>query len=254
MVRNPFNMLASAHSRPEGPRALADVVRICDRIAQRFRTFADWHRSRRLRELLDRLRGARAREGDVHRLVAALGHTLGPAQQAVIAAEGGGRGSSFRDAEVNERWRRLPAAWARRRAARARPDRDRASAIALPPVSPFWRLAAPVLWRRGGGGSIARRTLAREGPPGVGSAPSRAVHPPEPTEPARDRPRRARGDLGDDLGDDFGRRARPALAAPPPSPQRLTYLLEYHRQRLRGRGPRRRGRKPARVRRGRCAA
>jgi hypothetical protein len=123
IVRNPFNMLASAHSRPEGPRSLGDVVRVCGRIAARFESFRDWHASGGC-EPLDRLRGARARGGDVHALVADLGHTIGRRRRDVIAAEGGGRGSSFHDAAVNERWRRLPAAWlavARERLGRSRP-------------------------------------------------------------------------------------------------------------------------------------
>ena len=49
IVRNPFNMLASAHSRPEGPRKIADVVRVCDRIATRFESFRRWHASGRVR-------------------------------------------------------------------------------------------------------------------------------------------------------------------------------------------------------------
>jgi hypothetical protein len=154
VVRNPFNMLASAHSRPEGPRALADVVRICARIAQRFATFHDWHRSRRLESYWIVYEQLLREDGDVHRLLTALGRTLGPAQQAVLAAEGSGRGSSFHDAAVNERWRRLPIGWL----AVARPGLGPiATALdyPLPPVSPFWRLAAPVLWRRGGGGPIA---------------------------------------------------------------------------------------------------
>jgi hypothetical protein len=155
IVRNPFNMLASAHSRPEGPRALADVVRICGRLAQRFRTFLDWHRARRLDSYWivyeELVRG----DGDVHRLLAALGHTLGPEQQAVLAAEGGGRGSSFHDAAVNERWRRLPGAWLAV-ARHALGPTATALGYPLPPLSPFWRIAGPVLWRRGGGGPIAR--------------------------------------------------------------------------------------------------
>jgi hypothetical protein len=153
IVRNPFNMLASAHSRPEGPRALADVVRICGRIAQRSRTFLDWHRSRRFESYWIVYEELVREEGDVHRLLTALGHRLGPPQHAVIAAEGGGRGSSFHDGEVNERWRRLPAAWLAV-ARHALGPTATALGYALPAVSPFWRLAAPVLWRRGGGGPI----------------------------------------------------------------------------------------------------
>jgi len=62
-------------------------------------------------------------------------------------AEGGGRGSSFHDAAVNERWRRLPAAWLA--VARERLD-PIATALGYtpPPVSSLWRLAAPWLLRR----------------------------------------------------------------------------------------------------------
>ena len=153
IVRNPFNMLASAQSRPEGPRALADVVRTCGRIARRFHTFLDWHHGRRLDTYWIVYEELVRERGDVHRLLGALGHTLGPAQQAVIAAEGSGRGSSFHDADVNERWRRLPLAWLAV-ARHAIGPTATALGYPLPPVSPFWRLAAPALWRRGGGGPI----------------------------------------------------------------------------------------------------
>ena len=153
VVRNPFNMLASAQSRPEGPRALGDVVRMCGRIAQRFHTFLDWHRGRRLESYWIVYEELVREEGDVHRLLAALGHALGPAQRDVLAAEGSGRGSSFHDAEVNERWRRLPAAWLAV-ARHALGPTATALGYPLPAVSPFWRLAAPVLWRRGGGRTL----------------------------------------------------------------------------------------------------
>jgi Sulfotransferase family len=162
VVRNPFNMLASAHSRPEGPRALADVVRICGRIARRFGTFLDWHASRRLESYWivyeDLLREA----GDVHRLLAALGHAMGPAQRDVLAAEGSARGSSFHDADVNTRWRRLPSAWLAV-ARHALAPTATALGYPVPPLSPFWRLAGPVLWRRGGGTAmpVVARTPVR---------------------------------------------------------------------------------------------
>jgi len=147
IVRNPFNMLASAHSRPEGPRSLADVARVCSRIATRFESFRRWHASGRVTSHWIVYEELAREAGDVHALVADLGHAIGPAQRDVITAEGGGRGSSFHDAAVNERWRRLPAAWLA--VARERLD-PIASALgyALPPVSPLVRLAAPWL-RRG---------------------------------------------------------------------------------------------------------
>ena len=147
IVRNPFNMLASAHSRPEGPRSLADVARVCDRIATRFESFRRWHASGRVTSHWIVYEELARDAGDVHALVADLGHAIGPAQREVIAAEGGGRGSSFHDADVNERWRRLPAAW-------LAVARERLAPIAAalgyepPPVSPLWRLAAPWLRRR----------------------------------------------------------------------------------------------------------
>jgi len=147
IVRNPFNMLASAHSRPEGPRATADVVRVCDRIATRFESFQRWHASGRVRSRWIVYEELAREAGGVHELVADLGHAIGPAQREVIAAEGGGRGSSFHDAAVNERWRRLPAAWLA--VARERLD-PIATALGYtpPPVSSLWRLAAPWLLRR----------------------------------------------------------------------------------------------------------
>ena len=147
IVRNPFNMLASAHSRPEGPRSIADVARVCGRIATRFESFRRWHASGRVQSHWIVYEELAREAGAVHALVADLGHSIGPAQHEVIAAEGGGRGSSFHDAAVNERWRRLPAAW-------LAVARDRLAPIATalsyepPPVSPLWRLAAPWLRRR----------------------------------------------------------------------------------------------------------
>jgi len=155
LVRNPFNMLASAHSRPEGPRTLADVVRTCRRIATRFASFRQWHASGRLRSHWIVYEDLVRETGAIHELLAALDRTLGAAQRAVIAAEGGGRGSSFHDAQVNERWRRLPPLWL----AMARHGiGSTATALGypLPPVSPFLRLVAPVLWRRAGGGVIEK--------------------------------------------------------------------------------------------------
>ncbi len=163
IVRNPFNMLASAQSRPEGPRALSDVVRICQRIAQRFRTFLDWHRSRRLDSYWIVYEELVREQGDVHRLLGGIDHTLGDVQRAVLTAEGSGRGSSFHDGAVNERWRRLPAAWL----ALARHALDpTATALGypLPPLSPFWRLAGPALWRRGGGGDVPGAASPSAGP------------------------------------------------------------------------------------------
>jgi hypothetical protein len=153
LVRNPFNMLASAHSRPEGPRTLGDVVRTCRRIATRFATFRRWHASGRLRSHWIVYEDLVRETGAIHELLAALGRTLGPAQHEVVAAEGGSRGSSFHDTRVNERWRRLPPVWL----AVARHGMGSiATALGYPPppVSPFLRLAAPVLWRRAGGGVI----------------------------------------------------------------------------------------------------
>ena len=153
IVRNPFNMLASAQSRPEGPRALADVVRTCRRIATRFATFRRWHASGRLRSHWIVYEELVRETGAVHEFLAALGRTLGPAQHEVVAAEGGGRGSSFHDADVNERWRRLPATWLAVARHGLGPIAT-ALGYPLPPVSPLLRAAAPVLWRRGGGGMI----------------------------------------------------------------------------------------------------
>jgi hypothetical protein len=154
IVRNPFNMLASAASRPEGPRRLRDVVRACGRLATRFGAFDRWHRSGRLRSHWIVYEDLVREEGHVHRLLADLGRALGPAQREVLAAEGGGRGSSFRDAAVNERWRRLPPAWLAVARHGLAPT-ARTLGYSLPPVSPAWRLAAPALWRRAGGGPVA---------------------------------------------------------------------------------------------------
>ena len=150
VVRNPFNMLASAYSRPEGPRALTDVVRTCTRIATRFATFREWHQNGRLRSYWIVYEELVEERGDALRLLADLGRTLGPRQREVLAADGGARGSSFRDGRVNERWRRLPPAWLAV-ARHALGPLATSLGYPLPPVTPFLRAAAPVLWRRAGG-------------------------------------------------------------------------------------------------------
>lgn len=148
LVRNPFNMLASAQSRPEGPRTLADAAAACERLARRFETFRRWHADPRLASWWIVYEELARATGTIHDLVADLGHAIGPAQRAVIAAEGGGRGSSFRDDAVNERWRRLPASW-------LAVARERLGALArelgypLPPVTAPWRIVARL--RRHGG-------------------------------------------------------------------------------------------------------
>ena len=144
IVRNPFNMLASARSRPEGPRDLAAVAETCRRIARRFESFLAWRGRDGLRTYWIVYEELVQASGDIHRLVGDLGHAMGPAQQAVIAAEGGGRGSSFRDAAVNDRWRRLPSSWLAL-------ARDVLGPVAtalgypVPPLAPGWRLASPLL-------------------------------------------------------------------------------------------------------------
>ena len=149
IVRNPFNMLASAHSRPEGPRTLADVAGVCERLAQRFEVFRRWHADTRVRSYWIVYEELAREAGEIHELVADLGHEIGAAQRAVIAAEGGGRGSSFGDDAVNERWRRLPPPWLAVAREMLGPVAT-ALGYALPPVAPPWRLVAPLLRRRGG--------------------------------------------------------------------------------------------------------
>lgn len=147
IVRNPFNMLASAQSRPEGPRRLRDVVRACERIAQRFETFRQWHDRSDVQSYWIVYEELAREAGDVHRLVADLGHTIGPVQRAVIEAEGAGRGSSFHDGAVNERWRRLPAPWLAVAREMLGPV-SVALGYAPPPVAPWWRAVAPLLRSR----------------------------------------------------------------------------------------------------------
>ena len=93
LMRNPFNMLASAHSRPEGPRSLPDVVRACERLARRFESFRQWHVDARLRSYWIVYEELAQEKGEIHPMLADLGLAMGPAQRAVIAAEGEGRGA-----------------------------------------------------------------------------------------------------------------------------------------------------------------
>jgi len=146
IVRNPFNMLASARSRPERPHGVAAVAELCARTEQRFRTYLDWHRSGRVRSYWIVYEEFATGAGEIHRLLADLGHSLGPAQRAVIDAQGEGRGTSFRDADVNERWRRLPGSWLAV-ARRIMGPLGTELGYPLPPVSPFWRATAPWLAR-----------------------------------------------------------------------------------------------------------
>jgi hypothetical protein len=147
VIRNPFNMLASTRSRPGGPRSLRQAAKVCVRITSRFRTFVDWHRSGRLRSYWIVYEELIAGHGDVHRLLADLGLRFGPTQDEVLAAEGSGRGSSFHDARVNERWRRLPQSMLAMARHALGPIASELG-YPLPPVSPWHRAAGPVLWRR----------------------------------------------------------------------------------------------------------
>jgi hypothetical protein len=147
IVRNPFNMLASARSRPEGPRDLAAVAQTCRRIARRFESFLAWRGREGVRTYWIVYEELVQAAGDIQRLVEDLGHAIGPAQREVLAAEGGGRGSSFHDAAVNDRWRRLPPSWLALAREVLGPVAV-ALGYSVPPLGAGWRLAGPLLrWR-----------------------------------------------------------------------------------------------------------
>lgn len=145
IVRHPLNALASARSRPEGPRSLADVARVCRRWTTRFRGFRRWHTSGKLQSYWVVYEDAIADGGDLRRLLGDIDCRLGPAQTAVLAADAG-RGTSFHDADYNQRWRRLPAAWLGV-ANHAMGPLAQEFGYTMPPAPWPVRLVAPLLWQ-----------------------------------------------------------------------------------------------------------
>ncbi len=147
IVRNPYNMIASARRRPGGPSNLADLRRVCDNWVARLHTFRRWHQSGKLRSVWVAYEELIEGCGEVVTLLERLGHTFGPAQRSVITAESG-RGSSFKGGDVHSRWQDLPRTW------RAL-TRDRLGTLAgelgypPPPLAVGWRQLAPLLGRLG---------------------------------------------------------------------------------------------------------
>lgn len=111
VVRHPLNALASARRMTFGRRrGLLALQRAADRWLARYRAYEAWHRSGRLRSFWIVYEELKEGRGAILDLLAAIGKSLGPRQQAVMNAAAG-RGSAFRDARVNERWKQLPWHW-----------------------------------------------------------------------------------------------------------------------------------------------
>jgi hypothetical protein len=110
IVRHPLNAIASVRRIPEGAHRLDELQRLCAGWESRYRSYHAWHAADPSRSFWVVYEDLIREEGDVRRLVAALGHEIGEPQRAVLRS-GEGRWSSFKDEAVNERWRRLPAAW-----------------------------------------------------------------------------------------------------------------------------------------------
>jgi len=110
VVRHPLNAIASVRRIPEGAHRLLELQRLCAGWESRYRSYRAWHDADPSRSFWIVYEDLIRERGDVVRLLGALGHTIGEPQRAVMrSAEG--RWSSFRDQDVNERWRQLPATW-----------------------------------------------------------------------------------------------------------------------------------------------
>jgi hypothetical protein len=147
VVRDPMNTFASHRRMPGGAGTLRALVQQTARWSRRYAHYRDFERTRGARCVWVVYEELVAERGAVHDLVAAIGHRFGPAQAAVIASDEG-RGSSFSDGDVHERWTRLPLLW------RAVLD---AGLGAQMPAFGYTRppLAPPVRWL----GMAARRAL-----------------------------------------------------------------------------------------------
>ncbi len=145
IVRHPLNAIASVRRIPEGAHRLQELRRLCAGWESRYRSYRAWHDADPSRSFWIAYEDLIHGEGDVLRLLGALGHSLGDPQREVMrAAEG--RWSSFRDGDVNERWRRLPATWlAVVVATLGRLCAD--LRYALPRSAPLYRLAGCVIVR-----------------------------------------------------------------------------------------------------------
>jgi hypothetical protein len=110
IVRDPLNVMASRRRMADGIRtfgALRDAAALWE---ARYRRYWAWHSVSDVQSFWVRYEELIQGRGDVIRLLETLGKTLGEEQQAVFASASG-RGSSFGDDAVNERWRRLPTLW-----------------------------------------------------------------------------------------------------------------------------------------------
>ena len=110
IVRDPLNVMASRRRMTDGIRtfgALRDAAALWE---ARYRRYWAWHSASDVQRFWVRYEELIEGRGEIVRLLHALGKTLGEEQRAVFASASG-RGSSFRDDAVNERWRRLPPLW-----------------------------------------------------------------------------------------------------------------------------------------------
>jgi len=110
IVRHPLNAIASVRRIPEGAHRLDELRRLCKGWESRYRAYRAWYEADPGRSFWIVYEEMIQERGDILRLLRALGRTLGTAQRAIMESADA-RWSSFKDADVNERWRQLPAAW-----------------------------------------------------------------------------------------------------------------------------------------------
>jgi hypothetical protein len=110
IVRNPYNALASTKRLAEGAHTLRELHALCARWRARYEAYRRVHDDDPTRSFWVVYEDLVEGRGDVLRLLARLGKTLGEAQHVVLRTTDG-RGSSFRDDDFHARWKRLPATW-----------------------------------------------------------------------------------------------------------------------------------------------
>jgi hypothetical protein len=106
IVRSGFNNMASFSVRPQPRNVAAWKHEGCHRWKEMVGSFREWHRSGRVKSFWIRYEDLIHGEGEVLRLLDAMGKRFGDDQQAILQAETA-RGSSFGTDSYNDRWKQL---------------------------------------------------------------------------------------------------------------------------------------------------
>jgi hypothetical protein len=106
LVRSGFNVVASYSIRPRRLSLGEWKHEGCDRWRRTVATFRDWHRSGRVESYWIRYEDMIRGEGELLRLLGAMGKRFGADQRAILT-DTAARGSSFDTNRYNERWRQL---------------------------------------------------------------------------------------------------------------------------------------------------